>query len=135
MIHVGQDIEEHRILQLFVRVHQPLDTENDELVVRNICVTVEEFSFRAFAHRIDSNEWQYDQILMNVSKVDEMFCRFMMTRINEATDGEQNRGIMVYLYCGKTSERDIPIVIKLIKTLELQKLPIVFCLLRDDEEK
>lgn len=45
------------------------------------------------------------------------------------------RWSFIYLYCGKISERDIPIVIKLIRTLELQKLPIVFCLLRDEEEK
>ena len=54
MVHIGQDVEEHRVLEFFVRVHQPLDTENDELVVGDVRVTVEKFSLRALAHRIDA---------------------------------------------------------------------------------
>lgn len=91
----------------------------------------------AFSHEnnISSPEWQYDQVLINISKINEMYCRSLMAKVKEATDGEKYRGILVYLYCGKTSERDIPIVTKIIRALELQELPIVFCLLRDDEEK
>ena len=86
-------------------------------------------------NNISSPEWQYDQRLINITTVDESYCRSLIARIREAIDGEMYRGILVYLYCGKTSERDIQRVIDLIKSLELHKLPIVFLLLRDEEEK
>ena len=86
-------------------------------------------------NNISSPEWQYHQVIIHVSKVNEMYCRSLIAKVENAIDGEMYRGILVFLYCGKTSERDIPIVTKLIKTLELQKLPIVFYLVCDEEEK
>jgi len=84
---------------------------------------------------ISSPEWQYEQLLINISKISETFCRSLITKVNGANDGEMYRGIMVYLYCGKTSNIDILIAGRLIKSLELYKFPIIFCLLRDEEEK
>lgn len=117
-----------------LRNYDPID-ELDEELSNELRLNVPVSTAFSQENNISSPEWQYDQILMNVSKINEMFCRSLMTRVKEATDGEQYRGIFVYLYCGKTSERDIPIAIKLIKALELQNFPIIFCLLRDDEEK
>ncbi len=116
-----------------LRNYDPID-ELDEELSNDLKLNVPLSTAFSQNNNISSPEWQYGQILINVSKINEMFCRSTMTRVKEAIDGEQYRGILVYLYCGKTSERDIPIATKLIKALELQKLPIVFCLLRDDEE-
>ncbi len=117
-----------------LRNYDPID-ELDEELSNELRLNVPLSTAFSQENNISSPEWQYDQILINVSKINEMYCRSLMAKVKEATDGEMYRGILVYLYCGKTSERDIPIVTKLIKALELQKLPIVFCLLRDEEEK
>ena len=117
-----------------LRGYDPID-ELDEELSNELRLNVPVSTAFSQENNISSPEWQYDQILINVSKINEMYCRSLMAKVKEATDGEMYRGILVYLYCGKTSERDIPIVTKLIKSLELQKLPIVFCLLRDEEEK
>lgn len=117
-----------------LREYDPIE-ELDEELSNALRLNVPLSTAFSQENNISSPEWQYDQILINISRINEMYCHSLMAKVKEATDGEQYRGILVYLYCGKTSERDIPIAKKLIKALELQKLPIVFCLLRDDEEK
>lgn len=117
-----------------LRGYDPID-ELDEELSAELRLNVPTSTAFSQENNISSPEWQYDQILTNISKINEMYCRSLIAKVNNATDGETYRGILVYLYCGKTSERDIPIVTKHIKNLELQKLPIVFCLLSDEEEK
>ena len=117
-----------------LRGYDPID-ELDEELSNELRLNAPVSTAFSQENNISSPEWQYDQLLINVSKINEMYCRSLMSKVKEATDGETYRGILVYLYCGKTSKRDIPIVTKLFKVLELQKLPIVFCLLRDEEEK
>lgn len=117
-----------------LRGYDPID-ELDEELSNELRLNIPVSTAFSQENNISSPEWQYDQILINISKINEMYCRSLMAKVKEATDGEMYRGILVYLYCGKTSERDIPIAAKLIKALELQKPPIVFCLLHDDEEK
>ncbi len=117
-----------------LRGYDPID-EMDEELSNELRLNVPVSTAFSQENSISSPEWQYNQILINISKINEMYCRSLMAKVKDATDGEMYRGILVYLYCGKTSERDIPIVTKLIKTLELHKLPIVFCLLFDDDEK
>lgn len=117
-----------------LRGYDPID-ELDEELSNELKLNVPVSTAFSQENNISSPEWQYDKILINVSKINEMYCRSLVTRVKEATDGEKYRGILVYLYCGKTSEKDIPVVTRLVTALEVQKLPIVFCLLRDDEEK
>ena len=117
-----------------LRGYDPIE-ELDEELSNELRLNVPISTAFSQENNISSPEWQYDQILINISKISEMYCRSLMSKVKDATDGEMCRGIIVYLYCGKTSERDISIAIKLVKDLELQKQPIVFCLLQDDEEK
>lgn len=114
--------------------YDPID-ELDEELSNELRLNVPVSTAFSQENNVSSPEWQYDQLLLNISKINEMFCRSLITKVKEATDGEKYRGVLVYLYCGKTFERDITIATKLIKALELQKFPIVFCLLRDEEEK
>ena len=46
--HIREDIEQHRILEAFVAVHQALDTEAQEVAVRDIRMTVEVFTLANF---------------------------------------------------------------------------------------
>ena len=117
-----------------LRGYDPID-ELDEELSNELRLNTPVSTAFSQENNISSPEWQYDQILINVSKINEMYCRSLIAKVKDAVDGEKHRGILVFLYCGKTTERDIPIVTKLIKTLELHKLPIVFCLLCDEEEK
>lgn len=117
-----------------LRGYDPIE-ELDEELSNELRLTTPVSTAFSQENNISSPEWQYNQVLINVSRINEMYCRSLIAKVKDATDGEMYRGILVFLYCGKTSERDIPIVTKLIKTLELHKLPIVFCLLCDEEEK
>lgn len=117
-----------------LRDYDPIDDLDEELYNELRLNTPVSTAFSQ-ENNISSPEWQYDQILINISKINEAYCSSLIAKVKDAIDGEMYRGILVFLYCGKTAERDIPIVTKLIKTLELHKLPIVFCLLCDEEEK
>lgn len=117
-----------------LRGYDPID-ELDEELSNELRLNMPVSTAFSQENNISSSEWQYNQILIHISKINETYCRSLITKVRDAIDGEMYRWSFIYLYCGKISERDIPIVIKLIRTLELQKLPIVFCLLRDEEEK
>lgn len=52
--HVGQDVEEHGVLQPLVRVHEALDSEAEELIVRDVGVAVEVFALSSHAHGMDA---------------------------------------------------------------------------------
>ena len=54
VVHIGQDVEEHSILQLLIAVHESLDTEADKLIVGDVGVSVEELRFSTLAHGVDS---------------------------------------------------------------------------------
>lgn len=114
--------------------YDPID-ELDEELSNELRLNSPVFTAFSQENNISSPEWQFEQMLLNISKFNETFCQSVIAKIKGATDGEKYRGILVYLYCGKTSERDIFIAAKLIKAFELQKLPVVFCLLQDDKEK
>lgn len=109
-------------------------SEVDEELLRELRLNISMPTKFGQDNYISSSEWQYEKLLVNISQVNETFCRRIFNAVKEATNGESLRGIIVYLYCGTTSDRDLPIVTKLISSLELQKMPIVFCLLRDSEE-
>lgn len=117
-----------------LRGYDPID-ELDEELLKDLNLNAPVQTAFGQNNCISSPEWQFDKVLINISKMNEPCCRFLISKVKEATDGERYRGVLVYLYCGKTSERDIPIATALIKASELEKMPIVFCLLLDEEEK
>ena len=62
VVHIGQDIEKHRIFQFLVRLHQPLDTEDNKLIVRNIGMPVEKLAFGSDTHGVQSETKLAEQI-------------------------------------------------------------------------
>lgn len=107
---------------------------SEELISELKLNSPENTAFAQINH-IASPEWQFEKRIVHVASVNEMYCRSLINTVQSAFDGEKYRGIIVYLYCGKTAARDIPIVQRLIRDLELNKYPIVFCVLNDAEEK
>lgn len=117
-----------------LRNYDAIEGMSEELISELKLNSPENTAFAQINH-IASPEWQFEKRMINIASVNEMYCRSLVNTVQSAFDGEKYRGIIVYLYCGKTAGRDIPIVQRLICSLELNKYPIVFCLLNDAEEK
>jgi len=54
VVHIREDVEQHRILELLVGIHQALNAKADEFVIADVCVTVKEFAFSTNAHGVES---------------------------------------------------------------------------------
>ena len=54
VIHIREDVEQHRILELLVGIHQALNAKADEPVIADIGVSVEELTFSTYAHGVES---------------------------------------------------------------------------------
>ena len=67
--HVRQDIEEHRVLQLFVCIHQPFDSKDCKLIIRDIGVAIEVLALRTLTHGKDS-ESHFFKYVSRVQVVD-----------------------------------------------------------------
>ena len=52
--HIREDVEQHRILEAFVAVHESFHTEAEEVTVGDIRMTVEVFAFASHTHRVDA---------------------------------------------------------------------------------
>ena len=52
VVHEGQDVEQHCILQFFVSFHETLDSETNKPVIGDVGVSVEELAFRTDTHRV-----------------------------------------------------------------------------------
>ncbi len=132
--HGKQEYTSHIIKKMsLLRDYDPIE-ELDEELLSELRLNVPVSTAFSQENNISSPEWQFDQMLLNISTISEMFCRSLLTKVKDAVDGEKYRGILVYLYCDKTSEAYILKAIDLIKLFEFQNFPIVFCLLQDSEE-
>ena len=54
VVHIREDVEQHRILELLVCIHETLNAKADEFVIADVCVTVKEFAFSTNAHGVES---------------------------------------------------------------------------------
>ena len=61
--HEGQNVEQHRILEAFVAVHESFDSEAEEVAVGDIGVTVEILALRADAHGVDAEAYLLQSFL------------------------------------------------------------------------
>lgn len=116
-----------------LRMYDPVMDMDEELLNELRITTPENTSF-ATDYNISSSEWQFEKRIINISSVNDSFGSSLLSYFNRAVDGEQYRGIIVYVYCGKTLDRDIPILQRVIGQYNLDKYPIVFSMLLDSEE-
>ena len=54
VVHIREDVEQHRILELLVCIHKTLNAKADEFVIRDVGVSVEELTFSSDAHGVES---------------------------------------------------------------------------------
>lgn len=120
--------------QLQLRNYDPIANIDEVLKLELGLLNPEPTSFGT-DNNIISAEWKYEQRLTSIAEINESYCNSLLYHFNIAVDGELSRGIIIYAYCGKLMERDIEIVKRLIKKLELNKYPIIISLLIDKEEE
>jgi len=63
MVHIREDVEQHRIFELSVRFHQSLDAEHKETVVGDVGMPVEEFALGTHTHGMETEAEFPKQIL------------------------------------------------------------------------
>lgn len=120
--------------KLMVSGYNGIASCDDELSCDLNLAVPEETAF-GFEHKINSGEWCFEKRLMCSSDFNSDYCKSLGYYFNNATDGETSRGIVIYIYCGKTAERDIEYIHKLYLQNELSNVPIILYLLIDTEEK
>ena len=54
VVHIREDVEQHRILELLVCIHETLYAKADEFVIADVGVSVEELTFSTDAHGVES---------------------------------------------------------------------------------
>ena len=94
----------------------------------------EETPFAA-EHQINSCEWRFDKRLIHAREFTSNYCQSLLAYFAAAIDGEQARGLLVYLYCGKNYNTDIAVAQKLYTEYCLNKFPILVCVLADEKEE
>ena len=62
MVHIRENIEQHRILELLVGIHQALNAKADEFVIRDVGMTVKEFAFSSYTHGVESKAEFTEQV-------------------------------------------------------------------------
>ena len=62
MVHIREDIEQHRILELHISFHESFDPEHDETVVVYVGMPVEELAFRTDAHGVQPETKLAEQV-------------------------------------------------------------------------
>ena len=114
--HGKQEYTAHIIKKTsLLRDYDPIE-EPDEELLSELRLNVPVSTAFSQENNISSPEWQFEQMLLNISTISEMLCRSLLTKVKDAVDGEKYRGILVYLYCDKTSEAYILKAIDLIRT-------------------
>lgn len=119
--------------QMLLRSYDPV-TDMDEELLNELRITTPENTAFAQENNISSSEWQFEKRIINIANITESFGNSLLSYFNSAVDGEQCRGMIIYVYCGKTADRDLPILQKVINKFNLDQLSIIFYLLVDREE-
>lgn len=119
--------------QMLLKSYDPV-TDIDEELLNELRITTPENTAFAQENNISSSEWKFEKRIINIATVNESFGSSLLTYLKSAVDGEQCRGVIVYVYCGKTTDRDIVILQKIINKFNLDQFPIIFYLLLDREE-
>ena len=63
MVHIRENVEQHRILELHIGFHESFDPEHDETVVAYVGMPVEELAFRTDTHGMETEAEFPKQIL------------------------------------------------------------------------
>ena len=120
--------------KLMVNKYNGVASCDDELSQDLNLSAAEETSF-AMERNINSSEWCFEKRLMCSANFNNDYCKSLEYYFNSAVDGETPRGLIIYLYCGKTADRDIEYVYKLYLQYSMDKIPLIIYLLIDEEEK
>ena len=115
------------------RNYDPI-AEMDETLQNSLRLNVPENTAFAVENNISSPEWQFRKVLIKITDLTESYCRSLIENLKNSTDGEQYRGIIIYLYVGKNWDKEILRLTKVILQNKVDKYPIMFLLLNDNEE-
>lgn len=93
--HEGQDIEQHGILEPLVSVHQALHTEDEEMAVGDVGVSVEILGLRADAHGMDSEAYVLQSVLrVEVFPLLVVAVEFFLAQLIEVLHDWEVRGLL-----------------------------------------
>lgn len=108
--------------------------ECDEELETDFQLNIPEETPFASEHRINSSEWHFEKRLIHARDFTANYCQRLLAYFAGAVDGEQARGRLVYLYCGKNYSTDIVVASKLYAEYGLNKYPLLVCVLADEKE-
>lgn len=93
--HEGQDIEQHGILEPLVGVHQALHTEDKEMAVGDIGVSVEILGFSADAHGVDAEAHVLQSVLrVEVFPLLVVAVKLFLAQLIEVLHDREVRGLL-----------------------------------------
>ena len=118
---------------MLTRNYDPFD-EMDEALQNSLRLNIPENTAFAVENNISSPEWQFSKALIRINDLTESYCRSLIEKLKNATDGEQYRGVIFYLYGGRNWDKEVLRLINILKQTEADRYPILFLLLNDSDE-
>lgn len=109
--------------------------EYDEELAADFQLNIPEETPFATEHQINSSEWRFEKRLIYARDFTASYCQSLRAYFTGAVDGEQARGLLVYLYCGKNFTTDIAVAQKLYTEYNLNQFPLLICVLADEKEE
>lgn len=110
-------------------------TECDDDLRRNFSLDYPIPTPFADNNKISSMEWQFSCELVRASNFDSIYCQRIKRDLNNACDGEQLRGVFIYLYCDDKAEKYIAVAHKLYLDQGLDTLPVIISVLIDENKE
>lgn len=99
--HERQDVKQHGVLEPLVGVHQALHTEDEEVAVGDVGVSVEILGLGADAHGMDSEAYVLQSVLrVKVLPLLIVAVEFFLTQLVEVLHDREVRGLLGTVVCG-----------------------------------
>ena len=109
--------------------------ECDEELEKDFQLNFPEETPFAAEHQINSCEWRFDKRLIHARDFTASYCQSLLSYFTGAVDGEQARGLLIYLYCGKNYISDAAEAQKTFAECDLRRFPVLVCVLADEKEE
>ena len=118
---------------MLTRNYDPID-EMDEALQDSLRLNVPENTAFAVENNISSPDWQFCKEVIRISDLTESYCRSLIEKNKNAVDGERYRGVIVYLYGGRSRDKEVLQLTTILRKTNADRYPILFLLLNDNEE-
>lgn len=105
----------------------------DEVIRKELSLTTDIETSFAQQHHISSLEWRFKRVLIDSIGITKNYLIAQLRELDGNFSGEDNRGLLIFVYCNNNSPIEIERLTSLCKELEISRYPMIITFLDDDE--